>query len=171
MSSKEIQTDCLELALFVNANFNVSDVSVEKKSIDITINLHEAWFIYPIFYFELTDRNLSEWIYDHNADLSRINITLNLQHNNLTGNKDKLELKFQTGITKKWELSYFLPYITKNNDLGLFFNALHKTSKEITYNTINNKLAYYRSEDLNMLRQIRISAGLTLRSSLHNHHY
>lgn len=160
----------LGTALFVKAEFNISEINVETKKIEITIVVNEAWFIYPYFYLELTDRNLSEWYYEHNAALSRINITFNLQHNNLTGNKDKVELKLQTGITKKWELSYSYPFISKKRNIGITFNILNKRSDEIAYNTVNNKLVYHKDENKPMFRQFRISSGLTYRPSIYNHH-
>lgn len=160
----------LGTALFINADFNISEISVETKKIEITVFVHEAWFIFPYFYLELTDRNLSEWYYEHNAALNRINITFNLQHNNLTGNKDKLDLKLQTGITKKWELSYSFPFINKKRNAGITFNILDKRSEEIAYNTISNKLVFHKDENRPMLKRFRISTGLTYRESMYNYH-
>jgi outer membrane protein assembly factor BamA len=160
----------LGTALFVKAEFNISEINTETKKIEISVTVDEAWFIYPYFYLELTDRNLSEWYYEHGAALNRINVTLNLQHNNLTGNRDKLELKWQTGITKKWELSYAFPIISKKHNVGITFNILNKRSSEIAFNTVNNKLAFHKDENKPMFRQFRISSGLTYRPSVYNHH-
>ena len=161
----------LGTALFVKVKFNISEISTQSNSVEIGISVNEAWYIYPYFYFDLTDRNLSEWIYEHNASINRINITINLKHNNLTGNKDIIELKYQAGITKKRELIYSLPYLSSKSNLGFFFNILDKRSEEIAYNTLNDKLVYYKSEDKNVFDQLRVTAGLTYRSSIYNNHF
>ena len=160
----------LGTALFVKADFNISEINVETKRIDITISVNEAWYIFPYVYLELTDRNYSEWIYEHKAALNRINVTFSLQHNNLSGNKDLAEIKLQTGITKKWELTYIRPFINKNRNFGISFNILKKKSGEIAYNTLNNKLVYYKDMTRPMFEQLRISSGITYRKSIYSNH-
>ncbi len=153
----------LSTGLFVNAIFNLKKYNSATSRATISVKLIESWFIYPYLYFELTDRNFNDWYYDHNADLNRINIALELKHKNISGNNDQLKFKIQRGISKKFELQYIRPFLNKSHRIGFTFNTMYKYSKEIAYKTSGNKLVYYRNEDKNMFRQLRLSSGLVFR--------
>ncbi len=165
-SFKENKNRLLSTGLFVDAAFNLKKYDSNTNRGTISIKTIESWYIYPSVYFELTDRNFNDWFYDHNAKLNRINIALDLNHKNLSGNRDPLKIKIQRGITKKLELQYIRPFLSMNHRIGFIFNTMYKYSKEIAYNTENNKLVFYRDDDKNMLRQFRISTGIIFRPKL-----
>lgn len=160
------QSRLLGTSIFIAADFNISEINSNNKSIIIELTVTETWYLFPYFYFDLIDRNLSEWIYLHNASLKRVNLVVNLRHNNLSGNRDILELKLMTGISKKIELTYSRPFIKENNRLGLMFNILIKKSNEIAYNTLNNKLVFYKNFDHSIFYQNRFLTKLTYRPSI-----
>ncbi len=164
------QSRLLGTGIFISANFNISEINSVNKTITIELTVAETWYLYPYFYFDLIDRNLSEWIYLHNASLKRVNLVVNLRHNNLSGNRDILELKLMTGISKKIELTYSRPFLKENNRLGLMVNLLIKKSNEIAYNTINNKLVFYKNFDHSIFYQNRILTELTYRPSIDIQH-
>lgn len=164
------QSRLLGTGIFISANFNVSEINTLKKTIIIELTVTETWYLYPYFYFDLIDRNLSEWLYLHNASLKRVNLVVNLRHNNLSGNRDILELKIVTGISKKIELTYSRPFLKENNRLGIMVNLLIKKSNEIAYNTINNKLVFYKNFDHSIFYQNRILTELSYRPSIDIQH-
>ncbi len=163
---KENKNRLLSTGLFIDVAFNLKKYDSRTSKGTISIKTNESWYIYPSVYFELTDRNFNEWFYDHNAKLSRINIALDLKHKNLSGNRDPLKIKIQRGITKKLELQYIRPFLNMNHRIGFTFNTMYKYSKEIAYNTENNKLVFYRDENSNMFRQFRVSTGIVYRPKL-----
>ena len=167
---KDNRNRVLDTGLFVDVNFNIKDLDNRSGNCSLNIIVKESLFIYPRLIFDLTDRNFNEWYYEHDADLNRINYGLVLEHKNITGNKDALQIKWQRGITHKYELEYTRPYFHKNNKLGLTFNILYKYSKEIAYNTFNNKLVFYRNKENNLLKQFRVSVGLTHRPGIFDTH-
>ncbi|HEB62656.1 MAG TPA: outer membrane protein assembly factor [Bacteroidetes bacterium] len=163
---KDNKNRLLSTGLFVDAGFNLKKYNSNTNRGTISIKIIESWYIYPTVYFELTDRNFNDWFYDHDAKLNRINIALDLNHKNLSGNRDPLKIKIQRGITKKLELQYIRPFLSMDHRIGFVFNTMYKYSKEIPFNTINNKLIFYRDENKNMFRQFRISTGLFYRPEL-----
>jgi len=159
----------LNTGLFVDVSFNLKDLNTSNGSAKIYILVKESWYIFPKIIFDLVDRNFNVWFYENHASLKRINFGLGVEHKNLTGNNDALMLKFQTGVTKKIELEYSRPYLKKDNKIGFNFNVFYKFSKEIPYNTISNKLIYYRSKK-NIFKQLRIILGFTFRPKIFDVH-
>ncbi|HHH53712.1 MAG TPA: hypothetical protein ENK91_08650, partial [Bacteroidetes bacterium] len=160
----------LGTGLFVDVKFNLKEFNSNTSKGKIMIDVKESWYIYPNIYMELTDRDFNEWFYDHSAQLNRINIAFQITHTNLSGNNDPLKLKIQRGISKKLELLYVKPFINDGHKGGILFNILYKYSKEIPFNTINNKLVLYRDETKRMISNLRITAGYTLRPAIYATH-
>lgn len=167
---KDNRNRVLDTRLFVDANFNLKDLNTETGKSILKITVKESLFIYPRIIFDLTDRNFNEWYYNHNADLNRINYGLELEHKNISGNQDALKVKWQSGITHKYELEYTRPFLSTTNRIGLTFNTLYKYSKEIAYNTINNKLVFFKNNKKNLFKQFRISLGFTFRPKIYDTH-
>lgn len=160
----------LSTGLFVDASFNLKSINITTGNSTMLITVIESWYIYPKIIFELVDRNFNEWYYDHNASFKRINLGLELEHKNLTGDSDFLEVKLQAGITRKVELKYIRPYLSKSHRIGLIFNILYKNSKELAYDTRKNKLEYFRDDNKTLFNQFRINTGLTYKPELFDIH-
>ncbi len=167
---KDNRNRILDTGLFVEAILNLKDLNTKTGHCSLEITVKESLFIIPKLIFDLTDRNFNEWYYEHDADLSRINYGIELEHKNITGNKDALQFKWQRGITHKYEMRYIRPFLKKDNRLGLIFNILYKYSKEIAYATLNNKLVFLKNKNYNLLKQFRVSLGLTYRTNIYDTH-
>ncbi len=167
---KDNRNRILDTGLFVDANINLKDLDTKTGHGTLLITVKESLFIIPKIIFDLTDRNFNEWYYEHDADLNRINYGIELQHKNITGNSDALQIKWQRGITHKYELQYIRPFLKKDNKLGLTFGILYKYSGEIAFATLNNKLAFIRDKSKNLFKQFRVSFGLTHQTTIFNTH-
>lgn len=159
----------LGTGLFAQASFNILKIDEDQREINVRLDVNEAWNLYPYPIIELVDRNFNEWYYNYNADFNRINLGLVLQHKNISGNKDPLELKLQTGITKKIELTYIRPYISRNTKIGFIFNILDKYSNEIPYKTEDNILIKYRDAKT-LFKQFRFATGIVFRQNTYLEH-
>lgn len=149
----------ISIGLFTWADLNVSDWDVETMRASLIVKVRENWFVYPYIVFDLADRNFDVWRKEFNFSLKRVNYGLAIKHINLTGMKDFLQVKVQTGFTQKYEVRYQYPYFKKG--WGYDVGILYKSNKEINYKTIDNKPAFSRAEDeRTLLRQWRVSAGL-----------
>ncbi len=139
------------------------------NEINITMDVVEPWYIYPIPIFELADRNFNVWWDEYNHDFTRTNIGVQMKHYNFTGRRDQLKLTGQYGYTQKLELDYKIPGVNPNKTMGFFFNLYFKRSKETPFTTINNKLKFLK-EDQFYNQSFRAFIGLSLRPKLRTTH-
>lgn len=150
--------------LFTLAKLNIKNWNTETGRCFILVSVKEFWYIYPYVILELADRNFNVWKDEHNYSLDRINYGLAIRHNNLSGNKDKLKLKFQHGYTRKYEVRYEYPYL--KNKWGAAFQYLYSNNREIIYKTLNNKPLFVRHPDERTIFSKHIlSTGLTHRTN------
>jgi hypothetical protein len=89
----------------MNTTLFVSVVVAKKVDVfgitDIEITVAERWYIFPIPYFKVVDRNWNVWINDYKASLDRTQFGLKITHNNTTGRNDKLNLWVIAGYTQQ----------------------------------------------------------------------
>lgn len=120
-----------------------NEVVVSLKSfrgylVEIQVDVKERWYLFPIPYFKLIDRNLSEWA-KQGYDLQRANFGAKLSYYNFTGRNDKLKVYFITGYTRQIQFSYEQPYADKTLKHGYGIYTSYSTAKEINHNTIDNE--------------------------------
>ena len=121
--------------------------TVDSSTIDVVIIVKERWYIFPIPEFGLVDRSLDEWLTKYHGDLNRVNYGVSFIHKNLTGRKDPLSIKLQSGYTQNLSFSYRAP---ANRALtnGYGVGAGYSRTREISYKTsFDNNLVYYDSPD------------------------
>ena len=144
--------------------------SFEGNNVDISIDVRERWYLFPIPYFKIVDRNLNQWLIEQNAKLNRVNYGLKVLYNNATGRNDKLNVYLINGYTKQISFSYDRPYIDKNMKWGLKIGMALGKNREINYNTINNKQVFYKDTN-NFIRSFfRSNLELTYRPAIKTRH-
>jgi outer membrane protein assembly factor BamA len=119
--------------LFVKVDA-ISHIDTNKRA-TVIFNVKERWYIFPLPYFKLIDRNLTDWYVNHNADFSRVNYGIKFFHNNFSGYNDKLNLWLITGYNNQISVRYDLPYLNKAQTKGLNIGFLTSKQKEINYFT------------------------------------
>ncbi len=160
---KDNERFLLNTGLFLIAKLNVRDWDQQTYKVNISIELKEALYIYPIPIFELADRNFNVWWDQYNHSFARVNYGLRFFYNNVTGRRDLAKVAIQFGYTQKYELEYRLPYINKAQTIGIYGNILFSRNKEIGYNTFNNDLQFYRADDDFLFKRLRIGLGMSYR--------
>ncbi len=116
--------------------FKDVDVKVKKsgeQAINISIDVKERWYIYPIPIFELADRNFNVWWRDYNRDFSRTMYGLKYIQQNLTGHADRLKIVAARGYKQKYWFEYKRPYIDRNKRFGLELDAKFQLTKKLVY--------------------------------------
>lgn len=157
--------------LFSKAELKI--VSWEESDIVLLLEVKEAWYVYPIPIFELADRNFNVWWNDFDRDFNRLNLGLGVYWRNLAGYNDLLRFITQFGYTRKFEIDYTLPPTGLKQRWGFGFNILYSDNKESVFNTVDNRLLFYRDLDIKERQYTRFRSGLTLRyrQSVYNNHY
>jgi outer membrane protein assembly factor BamA len=131
--------------------FNTVEIRVlelANNTFDLLINVNERWYTFPSIIFELSDRNFNEWWQTYNHDFSRVNYGVKLYQYNMRGRNETLRLTAQMGFTRRFELSYRIPYIDKKQKQGLIVNFDFSNSKNVASQTLDHKLHFIESEQV-----------------------
>ncbi len=136
----------------------------------IHFRVSERWYTFPVPIFELADRNFNEWWYDRNADFNRVNIGLKLIQKNVRGRNEELILLGQAGFTRRFDFSYFFPYLNHSQTLGLKIRGSYANNRDVAYRSSGNRLVFQRDE--NSFGRERMYAGFqfTLRRNIYSYH-
>ncbi len=148
----------------------VSLKSFELYNVDIAVEVKERWYLFPIPYFKIVDRNLNEWLVEHNARLDRINYGLKLYYNNATGNNDKLNMYLVNGYTKQISMNYDRLYIDKRMKWGLNVGFAKGKNREVNYDTYNNKQLFFKDTNNFVRSFFKANADLTYRRAIKTRH-
>ncbi|MEZ5046426.1 MAG: BamA/TamA family outer membrane protein [Chitinophagaceae bacterium] len=135
----------LNLNLF--AFVNQEDSIVDNTYLYISYTVHELLYWEPNPIFDLADRNVNVWWVEMNHKLNRTNIGLELTRTNFRGRNELLGGMVQLGYNKYFKLFYKTPNIDKKLHHGLGFAGIFETGRETFYNTKNNKLQFFSSEN------------------------
>jgi outer membrane protein assembly factor BamA len=120
----------------------------DSNKISVIVLVKERWYIFPLPFFKLVDRNFNDWWVNQNKDLSRVNYGLKFYHNNLTGNNDKLNLMLITGYNRQIALRYEIPFINKKMTNGFSVGYIQSKQKELNYQTsLGNKQLFFKLQD------------------------
>lgn len=168
------KSQVLGLSLFSTSgrDFSIAVDGYDGAFMDVKITVKERWYLLPAPHLRPVDRSLSEWLFQNNAQISRLDYGLKATYNNATGNNDKLRLQFVTGYTKQLGFSYHRPYIDKNLKWGMNIGFSIGKTHEVNAGTSidSNRIIFLNDRD-NYLRNF--SKGyleLTHRPKLYTTH-
>lgn len=167
----QIKLQILSTGLFNAARTNIKNYNTSTRLADISIELEENWYVFPVPIFELADRNFNVWWKEQGRSLDRVNYGFRVSHYNLSGNKDPLKLKVHFGYTRKYEITYVYPYLSKDAKLGIGGSIFYSENKEIAFQTIGNKTQFAQLPDeRKLLSRFRIGPDLRFRPNANNFH-
>lgn len=133
-------------------------LELPNHSFDLLVEVEERWYTFPIPIFELSDRNFNEWWQNYNHELNRVNYGLRLFQFNFRGRNETIRLTTQFGFSRKFDLTYRIPYIDKKQKQGLMFDINFYEPKNLPYRTIDHKLVFLRTDKTLRTRMV---AGVT----------
>lgn len=128
------------------------DVTVTLNSLRgyeayVKIELRERWYIYPMPFLKMVDRNFGQWMRDKDMDFRRVNYGVKFSHKNATGRNDRASLNFTNGYTKAISFSYQNLFLDKKMKWSASMGAALGQNKEINYKTEGNKQLSFKDED------------------------
>ncbi|HPH22318.1 MAG TPA: POTRA domain-containing protein [Chitinophagaceae bacterium] len=151
----------MNTALFVDATVYVSYIT--KNIASINIDLKERWYIFPLPYFKLIDRNFNQWWFDQNRSLDRVNYGLKFFQHNVSGRNDKVSLDVVTGYNRQIALNYSQPFADKTLKHGFGIGFSYNKQREMNYATLNNKQAFFKLNDGFVREAIRATGTYSYR--------
>jgi outer membrane protein assembly factor BamA len=159
----------LNLGLFTVVEIRVIQMK-PGNHVDLVIDMTETWYLLPVPVFALIDRNFNVWWKEFNRSLLRTEYGIDLTHNNLSGAVDALKMKLIFGYTNSYELSYVLPPLNPGQTLRMQTAISYSRRHEVAYQTLENKLQFYRDPDIWNLEQFLAFVNVTWRPGLFNTH-
>lgn len=143
--------------------------SFQGHDVYVQVNVKERWYIFPLPFFKLADRNFAEWR-EKGMSLDRVNYGVDISHKNLTGRNDKLNIYLMTGFTRQVQLSYRGLFLDSAMKWSSGFSVAFGKTREISYDNINTKLIAYKNDDDYVYRFFRANVELTYRPALKTRH-
>ncbi len=140
---QESKSFIFNTTLFLSVD--IQTARTENNLLTVIVIVKERWYIFPLPYFKLVDRNFNEWWVNQKHSFERVNYGMKFYHNNLSGNNDKLNVWLITGYNRQVTLRYELPFINKKMTNGINVGVTTSKQKEINYNTsLNNKQQFFK---------------------------
>jgi outer membrane protein assembly factor BamA len=130
--------------------FNAVTISLKDfrgHTADISIDVKERWYIFPLPYARPVDRNFTAWA-EQGYSLSRFDYGLKYSQYNFTGRNDNLRVWLITGYSRQIEMSYDRPNTGKNLIHGFGGGFLISGQKQIDVITSNNQQVFLSSDSL-----------------------
>lgn len=131
----------MNTSLFVTVDISIDTILPDE--IDVAITLRERWYLFPVPYFKLVDRNINVWINDYKASLDRTELGAKVVHNNTSGRNDKTNFMLVGGYTQQVVLNYYQPYFDKKLTQGFGFGFNYSRSREVNYATDSNRQQFF----------------------------
>jgi outer membrane protein assembly factor BamA len=168
---EENRTLVMNSKLFTEAQIKI--INWNNEDVELLLDVHESWYVYPFPIIELADRNFNVWWKEFNRDFRRVNLGLAVFWRNTFGFNDKMRFNIQFGFTRKFDIAYQIPAIGKKQKWGLYFDVHYSDNKESAFNTIRNKLQFYRDLEAKIpqFTQFKSTVELSYRRSNYENHY
>jgi outer membrane protein assembly factor BamA len=127
--------------LFLEAILGID--SINERGLYLRISLKERWYIFPLPYFKLIDRNANQWFYEQNADLNRVNYGIKFVWENFSGRRDQIRFNVINGYNQELKFYYEKPYSGKKLEHGYFVGAGYSRQRQLFYATERHKQLFY----------------------------
>jgi outer membrane protein assembly factor BamA len=111
--------------------------------LDVVIALKERWYIFPIPYLKIIDRNFNQWWVEENHSLQRVDYGVHFSWYNITGRNDKIHLYAENGYNRLLNLGYESPYLDKKLRQFITVGSLYSNTKQVNFATDSNKQVFY----------------------------
>lgn len=158
----------MNTALFVEVNVYIS--SRNANEVVINIDMKERWYLFPLPYFRLIDRNFNQWWVEQNRSLERVNYGIKFTQNNTSGRNDELDIWLINGYTQQITLRYNIPFFDKKLKSGFNIGLIYATQKELNYATGDNKQLFFKQETT-VKKATRFDFTYSYRPDVKQRHY
>lgn len=134
-------------------NFVTIDTSLVAGThlADVNIAVVERWYLWPIPYIEISDRNFNVWW--ETRDFNRLTYGIDFTLFNARGRNETLKILTHFGFNQRFGFEYSMPYLNKKQTIGTGFGAGIDLNRELPVFTRHNQPVYMRS-DSNYLKKM-----------------
>src|SRR3954452_6488145 len=150
------QQQVMNTALFTQVFIYIE--SQQGNLVFINVDVKERWYLFPMPYFKLVDRNFNQWWVEQKASLNRVNYGIKFNQNNVTGRNDKLNVYLIGGDRRQGELKYEEPFADKALKNGYSVSFNFSRQRELNYMTEANKQVFYKQDNF-VMQNMRVEAA------------
>jgi len=161
------QQQVMNTALFTQVYVYIE--SQQGNLVFINVDVKERWYIFPLPYFKLVDRNFNQWWVEQKAALDRVNYGIKFNFNNVTGRNDKMNVYLIGGYSRQVLLKYEQPFADKALKSGYSVLFNFSRQRELNYITEGNKQVFYKQNEF-VMQNIRAEAAYLYRPAVRTHH-
>ena len=135
----------------------------------INVDVQERWYIFPLPYFKLVDRNFNQWWVEQKASINRVNYGIKFSYNNVSGRNDKLNVYLINGYSQQVLLRYEQPFADKalKNGFSVMFNFSHQ--RELNYATELNKQSFFKQKEY-VMQNMKVEGSYLYRPAIKTQH-
>ncbi|MHC1708268.1 MAG: POTRA domain-containing protein [Bacteroidales bacterium] len=166
---EETRENMLNTSLFNFVTVDTVYTSGQFSKADITYKFVERWYLWPFPVIKMADRNFNTWL--KSGDPGRMTYGFYLQKDNFRGKREKLVASYVTGYEQSFGFTYEVPYLTKQQNIGLIINILYEKNHTVPYDSYNNKLQEVKDKDFFLQTSLTTSLRLSYRKGIHYYHY
>lgn len=158
----------INTSLFVYVDVYV--ISQAGELVFIKVDVKERWYLFPLPYFKIVDRNFNQWWVKENHSLKRVNYGLKFMQNNFSGRNDVLNVFLISGYNHQVDLRYIQPFADRALKSGFDFRFSYSQQHEMNYGSLLSKQAFYKQEDSYTRKSLRVEAGYLYRPAVKTRH-
>ncbi len=141
---------------------------VAGSGVDVRISVIERWYIWPVPFFEISDRNFNVWW--ETKDFSRLTYGIDLTFYNMRGRNETMMILTHFGFNQLYGFNYFIPYVNRKQTIGLGFGADVELNHEVGVATVDNEVVYYKDPSDYPQQLIFGFAEMRYRPSIYAYH-
>jgi outer membrane protein assembly factor BamA len=112
-------------------------------AVDIVLDVRERWYIFPIPYLKIIDRNFNQWWVEEDHSLQRVDYGVHFSWYNITGRNDKMHVYLESGYNRLVSLAYESPYLDRGLRQFISVSGLYNNAKQVNFATDSNKQVFF----------------------------
>jgi len=155
---KKSRQNLLNRSLF---NFVTISKDYKQDVCNILVSVVERWYIWPVPIVEYADRNFNVWW--ETKDVNRLDYGVDLRVENFRGRMENLNIIVKGGYDQLVLLKWQIPYLTKDQILGMGFEGGYQFNHEVAYATEFNGYKFFKTDNSYARKLGFASANLTFR--------
>lgn len=153
----------------ITAVIDSSAIGSRLYFIDVNIDVRERWYTWPAPVFDVAEQNINTW-WRNGHNLKRATYGFMLTRYNFRGRRETVALICRFGYAQQIGGQYSVPYINRRQTIGLTFTGLYTRFHEVSYDTQNNKLLFYKDKERYVRKEITGSVKMVMRQGIYERH-
>ncbi len=139
-----------------------------SRVIDVSVKVAERWYIWPIPFLQLADRNFNVWF--ETRDISRLSYGVDLAFYNVRGQNETMKILTHLGYDQLYGFSYKIPYLNPRQTIGAKFGFDVEFNHEVAVFTSDNKPVFINNSQNYLQRKWFAFCDLLFRPDFYNTH-